>query len=1055
MQDGEPVVGWSEAGLAIAPPRRNFSHVPAIESLEPRRLMSAVMATPDSFSVTLDQTLTVNNVSGGVLQNDYGTDDSAGLIVSGSSLTASAVSGPSHGTLTLNTDGTFVYTPDAGFTGSDAFTYAAAVGEASATASVSLNVGSLGGSASGSTGGTNGSTGYGSAGGMPGSMPNNSGGGWTGGGGPIIDYFTHGNTGGSASGTVGVSAVVAATAEGSSTPGLFKITRSNTVGSLTVSYSVSGSASPGTDYAALGGSVTFGEGISEIALPVTSTPDGIDEMNESVVVNLAYDPAKYTLGMSTATVTITQPNLPPTLENLHFTLTSLVNGTGSGTLTGWLYDDSQMSSYSLQFDYKPDDGVVTIDGTAWVGGPNAAFTTPVWQIPVGTETIRVRAAETDMMNGGAVVHGDWTTVTVNAINTPPVFDEPPPPPIYYPAMPAAPGEGSNSLAYRRRYEVTVAENSTDFVLTVSAHDTDPGDRVQHYRLAKAPTGTFDPAGTFVITDQYEPSYKLTGRINLIPGTVLDYEQLTANGGPPVVTFVVCADDTNGGTTEADVMITVTNVNDPPVIDLDKDKNGVQDEITIQVGPDRIAKPGFDLLHERIAATDLDMGDTVTFSIAAGNADGRFRIDRKTGNVFLARDFPAGTNQTYDLTIRATDSGGKFDEGTLHIRKMLFSVGIRGDTQAVEGTADNISLRFIRFSDAGTTTKPKLTVHFQIEWRTLELADFGEQSQQRLQLLTVEIPEGEDSSEFWTLNAVSDADPNEGLQYMGIKIVSTDDYAVVGGGSIDDPTDNKVGVDAFAQLRLDVLEDIALFGAVHRNKDGTTIRDDDPIDSNDVMQGHFGDCYLWSAVLALTETAAGREWIRGMIGPATGEHNYQVRLFNPDGTQVWQAVPDFRLVRGRDGVLLSGDTDTNGKVEVWTAVLERAVALKLAAGDSVDVGFQRLEAGGKASEMWHLLTNKSGITFDTLTTTTAIRTAIQTAWDADPQKRICIGTGDILDPNILLTPHHSYYLRQMKFDANNKMVLMLINPFDPKLEYTLNEDDFVRVIKAVEVLTPVL
>jgi protocatechuate 3,4-dioxygenase beta subunit len=56
----------------------------------------------------------------GVLANDY---DPNGL-----SLTAILVSGPAHGTLTLNADGSFTYTPNSGFSGSDSFTYVASDG---------------------------------------------------------------------------------------------------------------------------------------------------------------------------------------------------------------------------------------------------------------------------------------------------------------------------------------------------------------------------------------------------------------------------------------------------------------------------------------------------------------------------------------------------------------------------------------------------------------------------------------------------------------------------------------------------------------------------------------------------------------------------------------------------------------------------------------------------------------------------------------------------------------------------------------------------------------
>jgi hypothetical protein len=43
----------------------------------------------------------------------------------GDILTAVLVTGPSHGKLTLNADGTFTYTPTRGWTGTDSFTYMA------------------------------------------------------------------------------------------------------------------------------------------------------------------------------------------------------------------------------------------------------------------------------------------------------------------------------------------------------------------------------------------------------------------------------------------------------------------------------------------------------------------------------------------------------------------------------------------------------------------------------------------------------------------------------------------------------------------------------------------------------------------------------------------------------------------------------------------------------------------------------------------------------------------------------------------------------------------
>ena len=69
----------------------------------------------------------------GVLGNDTDAE--------GDVLTAVLVAGPAHGTLTLNTDGSFTYTPNAGYSGTDSFTYAANDGALdSEVATVTLTV---------------------------------------------------------------------------------------------------------------------------------------------------------------------------------------------------------------------------------------------------------------------------------------------------------------------------------------------------------------------------------------------------------------------------------------------------------------------------------------------------------------------------------------------------------------------------------------------------------------------------------------------------------------------------------------------------------------------------------------------------------------------------------------------------------------------------------------------------------------------------------------------------------------------------------------------------
>ena len=73
----------------------------------------APVAVNDSVTVNSGDTVTVPRP--GVLGNDTDPD--------GDALRAILVTGPAHGTLTLNLNGSYTYVPNAGYQGSDSFTY--------------------------------------------------------------------------------------------------------------------------------------------------------------------------------------------------------------------------------------------------------------------------------------------------------------------------------------------------------------------------------------------------------------------------------------------------------------------------------------------------------------------------------------------------------------------------------------------------------------------------------------------------------------------------------------------------------------------------------------------------------------------------------------------------------------------------------------------------------------------------------------------------------------------------------------------------------------------
>ena len=92
---------------------------------------TAPVATADSYAADLDAPLVVS--APGVLANDTDAD--------GDAVAATKVFGPSHGTATLASDGSFTYVPASNYWGPDSFTYNVSDGSAtSTTATVSIDV---------------------------------------------------------------------------------------------------------------------------------------------------------------------------------------------------------------------------------------------------------------------------------------------------------------------------------------------------------------------------------------------------------------------------------------------------------------------------------------------------------------------------------------------------------------------------------------------------------------------------------------------------------------------------------------------------------------------------------------------------------------------------------------------------------------------------------------------------------------------------------------------------------------------------------------------------
>ena len=131
--------------------------------------------------------------------------------------------------------------------------------------------------------------------------------------------------------TVTVTASDNSATEAGLTTGRFTFSRTgSTAAALTVTYSVTGTATAGSDYQALGTSVSFAAGASTATLTVTPIQDTLIEANETILLTLA-EGSGYALGSpASAMVTLTSDDVAPTV-----TVTASDNSaTEAGLTTG-------------------------------------------------------------------------------------------------------------------------------------------------------------------------------------------------------------------------------------------------------------------------------------------------------------------------------------------------------------------------------------------------------------------------------------------------------------------------------------------------------------------------------------------------------------------------------------------------------------------------------------------------------------------------------------------------------------------------------------------------
>ena len=209
--------------------------------------------------------------------------------------------------------------------------------------------------------------------------------------------------------------------------------------------------------------------------------------------------------------------------------------------------------------------------------------------------------------------------------------------------------------------VNVAENQTA-VTTVTATDVDAG-ATRTFSVSGTDASFFDiNSSTGVLTFKSAPSY----------------ETKSDSGANGIYDVIVTVTD-NGALTDTQALaITVTDVNEAPIIT--SDGGGATASINVAENQTAITT---------VTSTDVDAGATRTFSIAGGADANLFFIDSSTGVLTFksAPDFEtkadAGANGVYDVTVMVSD-GVLTDSQDIALT--VTNVNEAPVTAAIEGTA---------------------------------------------------------------------------------------------------------------------------------------------------------------------------------------------------------------------------------------------------------------------------------------------------------------------------------------------------------------------------------
>jgi len=165
-------------------------------------------------------------------------------------------------------------------------------------------------------------------------------------------------------------------------------------------------------------------------------------------------------------------------------------------------------------------------------------------------------------------------------------------------------------------------------------------------------------------------------------TAPDFETPSDVGADNVYNVMVQVADDNGGTDSQAIAVTVTNVNEAPVIDSGDVDGGVVDlgngdtALTISVNENQ-------LWVVKVPATDADAQETRTYSLTGGTDQSAFTIDSGTGDLSFVSPPDHEVKERYQVEVTVTDNGGLTAVQTLVINVQDLNESPTAQTDVME------------------------------------------------------------------------------------------------------------------------------------------------------------------------------------------------------------------------------------------------------------------------------------------------------------------------------------------------------------------------------------